>query len=125
MFKTILYIGIGSFSGGIARFLISKYVQDKVMLSFPFGTFIVNVLGCFIIGMLYGLFDAGHLMNNNLRLFLTVGFCGGFTTFSTFMNENYQLLKDENYFYFVLYATLSFFVGLVMLYFGNLITKQL
>jgi CrcB protein len=125
MLKTILYIGLGSFSGGIARFLLSKYVQDKVMLSFPFGTFIVNVLGCFIIGMLYGLFDAGHLMNNNLRLFLTVGFCGGFTTFSTFMNENYQLLKDENYFYFVLYATLSFFVGLVMLYFGNLITKQL
>ena len=67
--------------------------------SFPLGTFLVNILGCFAIGLFYGLFERGNLMSPNLRIFLTVGFCGGFTTFSTFMNENFLLIKDDNFFY--------------------------
>ena len=94
MLKTLLFIGMGSFTGGVLRYLISRYVQNFLTPSFPLGTLLVNILGCFAIGLFYGLFERGNLMNPNLKMFLTVGFCGGFTTFSTFMNENFQLIKD-------------------------------
>ena len=74
--------------------------------------------------LFYGLFERGNLMNPNLRMFLTVGFCGGFTTFSTFMNENFQLIKDDNFFYLSLYVGLSLFVGFIMLYLGYSLVKQ-
>ena len=98
MLKTLLFIGMGSFTGGVLRYLISRYVQNFLTPSFPLGTLLVNILGCFAIGLFYGLFERGNLMNPNLKMFLTVGFCGGFTTFSTFMNENFQLIKDDNFF---------------------------
>lgn len=124
MLKTLLLIGMGSFTGGVLRYLISRYVQNFLTPSFPLGTLLVNVLGCFAIGLFYGLFERGNLMNPNLRMFLTVGFCGGFTTFSTFMNENFQLIKDDNFFYLSLYVGLSLFVGFIMLYLGYSLVKQ-
>ena len=102
MLKTLLFIGMGSFTGGVLRYLISRYVQNFLTPSFPLGTLLVNVLGCFA----------------------TVGFCGGFTTFSTFMNENFQLIKDDNFFYLSLYVGLSLFVGFIMLYLGYSLVKQ-
>ena len=101
MLKTLLFIGMGSFTGGVLRYLISRYVQNFLTPSFPLGTLLVN-----------------------LRMFLTVGFCGGFTTFSTFMNENFQLIKDDNFFYLSLYVGLSLFVGFIMLYLGYSLVKQ-
>ena len=86
MLRTLLFIGMGSFIGGIARFLLARWVQGGTGSSFPFGTLAVNVLGCLAIGLLYGIFERGNLMNPDLRLFLTVGLCGGFTTFSTFVH---------------------------------------
>ena len=123
MLKTLLFIGMGSFTGGVLRYLISRYVQSFLTPSFPLGTLLVNILGCFAIGLFYGLFERGNLMNPNLRMFLTVGFCGGFTTFSTFMNENFQLIKDDNFFYLSLYVGLSLFVGFIMLYLGYSLVK--
>ena len=125
MFRLLLIIGSGSFIGGVARFLISRYVQGQALSTFPYGTFLVNVAGCFLIGIFYGLSERGNLMNTEMRMFLTVGFCGGFTTFSTFANENISLLREGDFFYFALYTSLSIFLGLMATYIGNLIIKAL
>ena len=125
MFRLILIIGAGGFFGTVSRFLASRYVQSHILSAFPYGTFIVNVLGCFLIGLFFGLSEKGDIMNSDWRMFLTVGFCGGFTTFSTFANENLALIRDGNFLFFALYTSLSVFLGLMATYFGNLITKIL
>lgn len=123
MLKILLAIGSGSFLGGIARYLLSRGIQNSVISSFPFGTFWVNIIGCFLIGLFFGLSERGNLSNAELRMFLTVGFCGGFTTFSTFSNENISLLRDGSFLYFSIYAGLSVFVGLLATFGGNALTK--
>ncbi len=74
MIKILLIIGTGSFIGGVSRFLASRYIQNAVISSFPFGTFIVNVSGCFLIGLFYGLSERGNFISPEWRMFLTVGF---------------------------------------------------
>lgn len=123
MLKILFMIGSGSFIGGIARYLLSKFIQNNILTEFPLGTFVVNTLGCLLIGIFYGIAERTDVMSAELRLFLTVGFCGGFTTFSTFANENIALLRDGNILYFALYTALSVFLGILATYFGNLITK--
>lgn len=125
MIKDFILVGIGSFVGGGMRFLVSKWVQSLTLLSFPFGTFAVNVLGCLIIGFLSGQSWSGSIMTPNSKLILTTGFCGGFTTFSTFMNESSLLMKDENYFYFVFYLFGSLALGLLALLFGHWLAIRL
>lgn len=86
--KEILIVSIGSFFGGGMRYWISKMVQSCTVIAFPFGTMAVNVAGCLIIGFLSGLnWREGGWMSPSAKLLLTTGFCGGFTTFSTFINE--------------------------------------
>lgn len=93
-------------------------------MHFPTGTMVVNLLGSFLIGLAYGIFERGALMTTELRLFLTVGFCGGFTTFSTFMNENYQLVKDGNFMLTSLYAAISLGGGFLLLALGRFIINN-
>lgn len=121
MLKTLLCIGTGSFIGGILRYLLSRFIQTNS--SFPWGTLVVNITGCLILGVLYGIFESRNISNANLRFFLTIGLCGGFTTFSTFINESHLMVKDGNILFFILYTSLSLTAGLTALYLGNLITK--
>ncbi|PKP50635.1 MAG: fluoride efflux transporter CrcB [Bacteroidetes bacterium HGW-Bacteroidetes-1] len=125
MIRLVFIIGMGSFLGGVSRFLISRYVQNTFIAAFPFGTFFINILGCFLIGLFFGLSERGSLSNVEWRLFLTVGFCGGFTTFSTFSFENMALLRDGSFFYFTLYSGLSVFLGLAATFGGNALIKIL
>lgn len=125
MLRLLLFIGTGSFLGGISRYLISRFIQNHAFTIFPLGTLVVNIIGCFLIGLFYGLFERGLILNTELRMFLTVGFCGGFTTFSTFSNENVTLLRESEFFYFALYASFSLFIGLLATYLGTLIIKTL
>jgi len=123
MIRTLLLIGTGGFLGSISRFLASRFMQNNFPSAFPFGTFFVNITGCFIIGLIYGFSEKSSLLSTEWKMFLAVGFCGGFTTFSTFANENLSLLRDGDFLHFLLYTGLSVFLGIAATFFGVLITK--
>ena len=123
MIKTLLLVGTWGFIGSISRFLASKIIQSNFPSAFPVGTFFVNITGCFLIGLIYGLSERSSVFTPGWKMFLTVGFCGGFTTFSTFANENLAILRDGAFFHFFLYTGLSVFLGIAATFFGVLITK--
>ncbi|HNW53613.1 MAG TPA: fluoride efflux transporter CrcB [Bacteroidales bacterium] len=125
MLRLILLVGTGGFLGTVSRFLMSRYVTANYASSFPFGTFAVNILGCLLIGIIYGIAEKGDFISSEWRLFLTVGFCGGFTTFSAFAAENMAMLRDSEFFHFFLYTGSSIFVGLLATFAGIMITKIL
>jgi CrcB protein len=117
--KQIFYIFFGGGIGSIMRFLISNYTQKLWNINvFPMGTFIVNMLGCFLIGVLSSAFLK---VDNDLKFLLITGFCGGFTTFSAFSAENYSLFQGGNYFILTLYIALSVVVGLLSVFLGFII----
>jgi fluoride exporter len=123
MIKTLLFVGTGGFLGSISRYLVSRIIQNNFPSAFPYGTFFVNLTGCFLIGLIYGISEKSTLLTPGWRLFLAVGFCGGFTTFSTFANENLALLRDGEFFNFFLYTGLSVLLGITATFIGVLITK--
>ena len=90
---------------------------------FPWATFAVNLLGCLIIGLLWGIFSRFSNTSQHLVLFLTVGFCGGFTTFSTFSKESIMLLQSGHYFMLALYVLGSVLIGLGLVAAGYFLTK--
>ena len=123
MVKSILIVGFGGFIGTVARFLVSRYFQDHVSSVFPWSTFIVNIVGCLLIGVIYGISEKGDLMSPEVRLFLTVGICGGFTTFSTLSNDAFVLLRQQELLRFAFYTSFSFFLGLLAVYSGRIVGK--
>lgn len=123
MVKSIFIVGLGGFIGTVARFLISRYFQINLTSVFPWGTFIVNIVGCLLIGIIYGVSEKSDFMSPEVRLFLTVGICGGFTTFSTLSNDAFLLLREEEWIRFAFYTSFSFFLGLLAVYAGRITLK--
>ena len=124
MWTEILSVGAGSCVGGMARYAVSRWVQQAAGAAvFPWGTLTVNVAGCFIIGLIYGWLDQGLSLSPAWRLFLTVGFCGGFTTFSTFANENYLLFQGAHVAILALYVAVSVAAGFAAVYAGYALTR--
>lgn len=113
MIKYIVFIALGGAVGSVFRFLLSKLITSSVNSHFPYGTFIVNIIGCFIIGFLVALFAHRFPEKQLIRQALIAGFCGGLTTFSSFANESFSLLKGNNYLVAGLYIVLSVVVGLL------------
>ena len=97
MIKSIFFVGIGGAIGSVMRYILGSVGAHYFKGTFPFATFITNFLGCLIIGLLIGYFGKSNEINPQLKLLLITGFCGGFTTFSTFAAENVQLLENGNY----------------------------
>lgn len=125
MVRNIIFVALGGALGSVARFLLSKALQGSVVTAFPVGTMAINILGCLFIGIFYGLADRSAMLDANVKLFLTVGFCGGFTTFSTFMNESLQLFRSDNILYGALYAGGSVFLGLLAVFLGTQMMKAI
>ncbi len=117
--KTAFIIFAGSGAGGVIRYFIQRFFVDAGFIAFPAGTFFVNIIGCFLIGLFEALAAKNNMISLEWRLALTTGFCGGFTTFSTFANENINLLRNGDYIYFSLYLILSVVFGLVAVILGN------
>ena len=119
--KNILWVGAGSFVGGALRYLVSLGL--KYTGGFPWATFLVNLIGCLLIGLLWGLFSRFANASQQLVLFLSVGFCGGFTTFSTFSKESLQLIQSGNWGYLALYVTGSILLGILLVAAGYHLAK--
>lgn len=118
-----LMVFLGSGLGGVCRYLLSKCIQSHFdnTVTFPWGTFVINITGCFLIGLIYGIFDrygGNVVLSPRMLLLLTTGFCGGFTTFSTFINENYMLFQSSNLLQVLIYAAGSLIAGFILLYAG-------
>ena len=119
MLTNLLYVMLGSAVGGGCRFLLSKVISENTTGVFPWATFVVNLLGCLLIGILFGLTDRGVSLSPQMKAMLVTGFCGGFTTFSTFAHENYVLMNDSRFWILFLYAVFSFALGLLLAHAGH------
>ena len=117
----IVFLGAGM--GGMVRYWGSNFVYKFLPTTFPYGTLFVNVLGSFIIGIVMYYLDANEMITQNVRIFLTIGFCGGLTTFSTFSYETINYLKEQQYLYAGLNILANVFVTLVVLFIAYKLSK--
>jgi CrcB protein len=122
MSRFVILVGIGGFFGSIARYLATYAIANTTLSTFPYGTFAVNIIGCFLVGSVFGFSERFDWLPE-WRIFLATGFCGGFTTFSAFAYENIVLLQDKDYVTFASYSILSFGLGLIATFAGLLLTR--
>ncbi len=116
-FQHLLLVGVGGFFGSIARYLTSRFADQRLASLLPYGTLVVNVTGSFILGLVIG-WLVGKADAGNLRVLLATGFCGGFTTFSTFALENYSLFTRKEPGHAVLYIVLSLVLSIGAVFSG-------
>ena len=121
--KIVFLVGLGGFIGSLSRYFIEKSLYAIIQSSFPYPTFLINLIGCFLIGLLFGLSNKLDIISFELRIFLATGILGSFTTFSTFSKDSLILLKDGNIKYFLLYTLSSFIIGILFTFIGYTIVK--
>lgn len=123
MLRNFLYVMLGGAIGSALRYLVGLACQNFRWLSMPWGTLIVNIAGCFLLGSLWGWLSRSAQMGSSLALFLTVGLCGGFTTFSTFSKEALMMLQNGNFLTFAVYVLTSIILGIAFVGVGYQITQ--
>lgn len=119
----IISIFLGGGIGAVTRYLISINMAKHIQVNLPFATFLVNIIGCFVIGFLYFLFIEKSDISPALKLSLTVGFCGGLTTFSTFSLELFEMVGNHQFFHAFSYIILSVIICLIMTAIGAYFAK--
>ena len=120
--KQVFLVFIGGGFGSVFRYLIGKYLNSESS-GIPFGTFLANVLGSLFIGIILGLAAKNESLTQSQTLLLATGFCGGFTTFSTFAYENHEFLKNGDFFHMGLYTILSFVVAILAVFLGMYVSR--
>ncbi len=125
MLRNILVIGMGGFLGAVSRYGVAVWIGQRWGRSFPLGTFVINVSGSFLIGLLMPLLTERFIVNPQWRLLLVVGFLGAYTTFSTFEYETGALLKDGQWLYAGLNVMGSVVAGFIALKIGEVIAKSI
>ena len=125
MDRNLILVGVGGFLGSVFRYLVTILLARQFTTSFPLGTLTVNIVGCFLIGVLFALSEKGNLLTPEWRIFLTTGFCGGFTTFSTFSYESIRLLQDGEILYLSLNVIVSVVIGFASTYLGMLFIRSI
>lgn len=123
MIKMMLLAGCGGFVGTSLRFLTGKLCAHIHLGGFPLGTFAVNIVGSFLIGLLFGLAEGRGVLSPAASTLLITGFCGGFTTFSTFADDIYLMLQRGEWWLFVAYLTLSVVIGVAFVCLGRSLTS--
>jgi len=118
--QAVLLIFFGGGIGSLLRYGLSRWINNTVITEFPLGTFVVNIVGCFLIGFIIYYVERYGEQAQQWRLLLVTGLCGGFTTFSAFSLENVQLLTDQRIFIFLAYTAGSVILGLLATYLGLL-----
>jgi CrcB protein len=120
-----LIIGAGGFVGAITRYIVAVWIGQRWGRSFPLGTFVINVSGSFLIGLLMTLMAERFIENPQWRLFLVIGFLGAYTTFSTFEYETGALIRDSEWLYASLNVIGSVIVGFIALKLGEVLAKSI
>jgi CrcB protein len=122
--RSMIFVFLGGGLGSVVRYALGRWVNSLHTHHFPFGTLVVNVAACFLLGLLIGLADHRQLISPHARLFWTVGFCGGFSTFSTFSNETLTLLQGGFNLSLILYILFSLILCLAAVFGGLYLGKQ-
>lgn len=123
MIKTLLTIALGGGLGSILRFLLQRSITSEQEGGFPTGTLIVNLTGCLLIGILWGLGERTNSFSSEMKLFLITGLCGGFTTFSAYSQEALLLLRDGRFNFFLLYLGSTLLAGFCLTWMGYYLSK--
>ncbi|MCF7561499.1 fluoride efflux transporter CrcB [Sabulilitoribacter multivorans] len=120
--KHVLLVFLGGGFGSVLRYILGKYLNSSEN-GIPYGTFVANILGSLLIGIILGLAAKNNTLSQNQTVLLATGFCGGFTTFSTFAYENHVFLKAGDFTSFALYTIASFIIGFLAVFLGMFLVK--
>jgi CrcB protein len=123
MLRTVLLVGTGGFIGSVMRYLLQVFVEKGMSSTFPLGTLIANIAGSFLIGIVFALAEK-QIMNAEWRLFMSVGICGGFTTFSAFAFNNFNMIKEHTWNQLLLNVGGNLVLGVFAIYLGIILVKS-